>query len=54
MTAPAREPGRPTLLFSGQFLSVDEAGDLVRTLQTSPNEPATVGRGGDYAVRADI
>ncbi len=54
MTVPAREPGRPTLLFSGQFLSVEEAADLVRALQTSANEPATVGRGGDYAVRADV
>lgn len=54
MTAPGQHPARPTLLFAGQFLSPGEAGDLVRALRGSPNEAATVGRGGDYAVRADI
>jgi SM-20-related protein len=54
MNGPAREPVRPALLFSGQFLSTVEAAELVQALRASPDEAATAGRGGDYAVRADV
>lgn len=49
-----RDSARPALLFSGQFLTPNEADSLVQALQASPREAATVGRSGEYSVRSNV